>query len=73
MEKDTIILISSLIINALLILERCFNRIRKSSCLGGNIELSDNKLQNATIELNKFYDLIKNNEKKKDLNVIDKV
>ena len=78
MEKESIFLISSLIINALLILERCFNRIKKSSCFGSNIELNDmknndNKLQNTTIHLNKFYDLIKNNDKKKDLNVIDKV
>ncbi len=78
MESNTIFLISSLVINVLMIIERFMNRIKKSSCMGGNIELSDskntdNKLQNATIDLNKFYDLIKNNDKKKDLNVIDKV
>ena len=78
MESNNMILISSLVINALLILERCFNKIKKSSCMGGNIELSDvkntdnNKIDN--IDINKIFEMIKNNNKKEDINiVVDKV
>jgi len=73
MESNNVILISSLIINVLMIVERFMNRIKKSSCFGSNIELSDvNKIDNekkSDIDINKIYDLINNINKseKKDI------
>ena len=70
------ILISSLVINALLILERCFSRIKKSSCMGSNIELQDIKNtdnnKDNIIDINKIYELINNNNIKKDI-IVDKI
>jgi len=72
MESNTVILISSLIINVLMIVERFMNRIKKSSCLGSTLELSDvknsdnsNKNDNNNIDINKIYELINNNNKNK--------
>jgi len=82
MESNNVILISSLIINVLMIVERFMNRIKKSSCFGNNIELNDvNKIDNekkSDIDINKIYDLINNINKneKKDiviLNIKDKL
>ena len=70
MESQNIILISSLIINVLMIVERCLNRVRKSTCFGSNIELSDvkntdNKNDNV-IDMKQIFELINNNNKKQD-------
>jgi hypothetical protein len=73
MESNTVILISSLIINVLMIVERFMNRIKKSSCFGSTLELSDIKNSNNfnktdnNIDINKIYELINNNIKKDDV------
>jgi hypothetical protein len=42
MDSENAIIICSLILNVALIIERCFKRVKKSTCLGSNVEFSDN-------------------------------
>jgi hypothetical protein len=41
MDSNNVIIICSLVLNIALIVERCFKRVKKSSCMGSNLEFSD--------------------------------
>ena len=43
MDSQNAIIVCSLIFNVVLIIERCFKRVKKSSCMGSNLEFSDNQ------------------------------
>ena len=53
MDQETNLLIASVIINVLLIIERMFNKVKKSKCCNSEIELQTNSPQNE----NKKVDL----------------
>jgi hypothetical protein len=53
MDQETNLLIASVIINILLIIERMFNKIKKSKCCNSEIELQTTSQQNE----NKIVDL----------------
>ena len=46
MDSQNAIIVCSLILNVCLIIERCFKRVKKSSCMGSNLEFNDSNSPN---------------------------
>ena len=62
MDNQTSLLVSSVVINILLIIERFMKRITKSECFGTKLELERSKSTNNIQELNLNNIKVDNNE-----------
>ena len=52
MDNQNSIIVCSLILNVALIIERCFKRVKKSSCMGSNLEFNNDN-NNVSQRINK--------------------